>query len=96
MNEFDRRWQSCAASARRATSAEAAVPAGFAGRVWAVWQSQRAAPTTAVWLDLSFRALVVASAALAVCAALDFWTAPLDGSFVPHIEDVVTRMLWML
>jgi hypothetical protein len=95
MNEFDRRWQACAASARRAAGAETQPPAGFAERVWAVWQSRSCEPLAAVWLNLSFRALVAASVALAVCAAVEFWTAPAEGGFVPHVEDVVTRMLWM-
>jgi hypothetical protein len=53
-------------------------------------------PPAAVWLDLSLRALVVATAALVICGAIEFWTAPPEGGFVPHIEDVVTRILWIL
>ena len=96
MNEFDRRWQTCAARAHETAGVEMDVPAGFAHRVWANWRSERSSPPAAVWLDLSLRALVVAAVALAVCAAMEFWTAPPEGSFVPHVEDVVTRMLWML
>jgi hypothetical protein len=95
MNEFDRRWQACAAEARQTARGEAKVPVGFARRVWAAWQPERSTPVAAVWLDLSFRALVVATAALVACAAIEFWTASPEGSFVPHIEDLVTRTLWI-
>jgi hypothetical protein len=96
MNEFDHRWQACAARARQVPGGPVDVPPGFATRVWARWTSQSSPAPAAVWLGLSLRALMVATVVLAVCAAMELGNTGGEGSFVPHVEDVVTRMLWTL
>ncbi len=89
MNEFDRRWQDCAARARQEVAGSIQVPVGFATRAWAHWTAQSKTSSTAAWLTLSFRALVLATAALAVLAVTEFHKASASSAFAPHVEDVV-------
>lgn len=98
MSDFQRRWQQCTARARQESAALEPAPAGLAARVWARWRTEAAAaclpdaPAPTPWLALSFRALVVATIALAACAALDYYTASPGNTFAPHLEDVVTHV----
>jgi len=97
MSDFQRRWQQCTAWARRESAAPEAAPAGLATRVWARWRAQAeagllSAPAPSPWLALSFRALVVATIALAACAALDYYSSSPGSIFAPHLEDVVTHV----
>jgi hypothetical protein len=96
MTEFDRRWQACAARARQAAPEPAAVPAGLATRAWAQWTAQSAGSAAALWTALSFRALVLATIALIVCAAAEFYAAPRGSVFAPHLEDIVTNVMGTL
>ena len=98
MSDFQSRWQQCAARARQEKAAAEAAPAGLATRVWARWRAEAearlgpGARAPSPWLALSWRALVLATIALAACAALDYYTASPGSSFAPHLEDVVTNV----
>ena len=91
MNEFDRRWQDCAARARQEDLALVPVPVGFATRAWARWLAQSNS-SLAAWTALSFRALVVATIVLAILALTELRTASPGSSLAPHIEDAVTNI----
>ncbi|MEI7730962.1 MAG: hypothetical protein WCO56_15410 [Verrucomicrobiota bacterium] len=97
MNEFEQRWQECARQSRKATAAEPAPMPGFAATVWA--QSRRAEPTTppaAVWLRFALRALAAVSVLALVCLTLEIVNPENSSGLVPHVEDTVTELFWML
>ena len=96
MNEFDRRWQDCAARARQEAADPVRVPAGLATRAWAQWRAQPSNSLAAVWAALSFRALILATIALIACALTEFYATSPGSAFAPHIEDVVTSVLGTL
>lgn len=95
MNEFERRWQECAARARHAAADPVTAPAGFATRTWARWTAQPGRAEAAVWTALSLRALVLATAVLVICAVTELCSASADTVLPPHLEDVVTSV-WEL
>jgi hypothetical protein len=92
MNEFDHRWQTCAARARQDVAGPVPVPVGFATRTWARWTGRSHASLTAVWTALSFRALILATLVLVVLATAEFSTASADNALTPHLEDVVANV----
>jgi hypothetical protein len=96
MHEFDRKWQIFAARARQAPDAECSLPAGFAARVVARWQSPPNTSLSNLWLQLGLRALTAATAALVISALLEFHTIQRPSVFMPHIEDTVAQVIWML
>ena len=92
MHEFDRRWQACAAQARQGVAAPVQVPAGFATRTWARWTASSRPSPAAVWTALSLRALILATAVLAVLAVAEYATAAAGSALTPHLEDVVANV----
>jgi hypothetical protein len=92
MNEFDRRWQDCAARARQEAAGAVQVPAGLATRVWARHTAESSDPRAGAWASLSLRALILATIALIVCAVTELCTAPPASAFAPHLEDMVTSV----
>ena len=92
MNDFDRRWRECAARVRAEAAGPVLVPAGVATRAWAQWTAQSSAFPAAAWPALALRALILASIALLLCAATEFYTTSSDSVFAPHVEDVVTSV----
>jgi len=92
MNEFDRRWQDCAARARQGVVGSVEVPVGFATRAWARWTAQSRTSAVTAWTALSFRVLVVATIVLALLALTELRTASPGSSLAPHLEDAVTNV----
>lgn len=92
MNEFERRWQACAAEARQAPGVPVAAPAGLATRTWARYLARSGVPALDAWAALSFRALVLATIALLICAAIEFCTPSQGSPLTLHLEDVVTSI----
>lgn len=92
MNEFDHRWQACAAQARQDVAGPVPVPAGFATRAWARWTGRSHTSLAAVWTALSFRALILATLVLVVLATAEFSTPAADNALTPHLEDVVANV----
>jgi alkanesulfonate monooxygenase SsuD/methylene tetrahydromethanopterin reductase-like flavin-dependent oxidoreductase (luciferase family) len=73
MTDFDHRWQTTTAQARRVTEQDEEVPAGFATRVLARHHAMPAEP----WLDLlttlGLRAVLTSAIVFAASATLAFW-----------------------
>jgi hypothetical protein len=92
MNEFDRRWQDCAARARQEELSLTPVPVGLATRAWARWLEQSNSSLAAAWTALSWRALVAATIVLAILALAELRSAPAGRPLAPHLEDVVTNV----
>ena len=92
MDEFDRRWQCCARLARAESGNQAQVPAGFATRVWARSLIDAGNSLPSLWVSWSFTALVLASAALAVCGVSEYYAGPSENIWTPHLEDAVTAV----
>ena len=97
MNEFDRRWQECAARAREAGRPEESAPPGFAGQVVARWRAGGTAPSASlVWERYSLRALAAVVLLLVACVAVEARLSRHENAFVPHVEDAVAKVFWML
>jgi hypothetical protein len=95
MNDFDEKWQRCAARARRAPPRDDAAPFGFATRVLTAGPPPAPARER-VWERLAFASLAAVVAVAAVCAALELPhlrdARPLD----PGMENIVAQLVWRL
>jgi len=99
MDEFDRRWRECAARAREARGPEAGAPPGFAGAVITrreAGAAPAAPPAALAWERYSLRAAAAAVLILIACAVADARLARHENAFVPHVEDTVAKVFWML
>lgn len=92
MNEFDRRWQLCARHARQEATQPSPVPAGLATRVWARSVAGQHDSLSAAWAAMSFRMLVLATIALAICGLTEYYAAASESVWTPHLEDAVTAV----
>lgn len=98
MNDFNAKWQTCAARAREASHPKNQAPFGFAARVQrAVLASKSTSPGVELaWQRLTWRSLGFVAAILAVCAVIELPhlndRKPLD----PGIENAVAQVLWSL
>ncbi len=98
MNDFDRKWQACAARARQAPGRDQPVPLGFAVRVLArAWPAPgSAASLEQIWQRLTWRSLAVTGVFLAVCAALELPHFRNQKPLEPGIENAVAQLVWRL
>jgi hypothetical protein len=96
MDEFDRRWRECAARARNARWPEEDVPPGFAGAVLARRRAGTAPSAALAWERCSLRALAAVILILIVCVAVDARLSRKENALVPHVEDTIAKMFWML
>jgi hypothetical protein len=98
MNDFDRKWQECAAAARQAGQRDESMPFGFTTRVLAAaWPRQKlGTPLELVWQRLTLGCLGIVGLVLLACAALEVPhfadQKPLD----PGIETTVAQLIWSL
>lgn len=95
MKDFDRRWQECAAAARKGAETPAAMPLGFATRITARLGAPRAASWEAVWLGMSRRALALLSLVLLAGVLVDP-SKPPPPSLRPPLEQIVPDLLGLL
>lgn len=96
MNDFDSKWQACAARARQAAPRDDAAPFGFTTRVLAVGRKRPAAAAAGIWERFALGSLAGVLALLALCAVLElphFRDArPLD----PGVENTIAQLVWSL
>ncbi len=96
MNDFDTKWQACAARARQATHRDEQLPFGFATRVVAQATRPGAAPLEFAWDRLLARLLAGAVAVLLVCAAAELPHLRDAQPLKPGIENAVAQLVWSL
>jgi hypothetical protein len=97
MNDFEKRWQECASRARQAEDETESPAPGFAARVWARSQTEETAiPWEALWLRWSLRSLIGVSIILTACLTMEMINPENSHSLIPHVEDTVAEMFWML
>ena len=97
MNNFNARWQECAARARGARERETTAPFGFAARVVAVAQSRGSHPSTEEILGrLALRMLVGAVALLILCTLLEARHLRGPQPLETGLEDTVGQLVWAL
>ncbi len=96
MNDFDKRWQTCAARARQAPARSESPPPGFAMRVLGRKPSAMEMALEALWERLAMRWLAGVAAVLVVCAALELPNLRAAPLLKPGIENTVTQLAWKL
>jgi hypothetical protein len=98
MNDFDRKWQECAARARQAPARDEPIPLGFTTRVLArAWPSPASvASLEQIWQRLTWRSLAVTGVLLAACAVLEMPHLRDHKPLEPGIENAVAQLVWRL
>lgn len=98
MNNFDQKWQECAARARQAPESDEPVPRGFTARVLAqTWTAPASmASLEQIWQRLTWRSLAVTGVFLAVCAVLELPHLRDPKPLEPGIENAVAQLVWRL
>jgi hypothetical protein len=98
MNDFDRKWQECAARARQAPARDEPIPLGFTTRVLArAWPSPASvASLEQIWQRLTWRSLAVTGVLLAACAVLELPHLRDHKPLEPGIENAVAQLVWRL
>lgn len=98
MNDFDSKWQTCAARARQAPPRDNSAPFGFATRVMALAARprDRFAPAEVVWQRLSWRWLAAVLVLLALCAAMEGPHLRDSNPLQPGVENAVAELIWSL
>ena len=96
MNDFDTKWQACAARARQASFRDEQPPFGFATRVVAQTTQWAAAPVDFAWDRVLARLLAGAVAVLLVCAAVELPHLRNAQPLQPGIENAVAQLVWSL
>ena len=96
MNDFDRKWQECAARARQAPGRDERAPFGFAARVQALAGRGGSVSMEQVLMRLTWRCLAGVAAVFLVFAAMElphlFNRSPLE----PGIENTVAQVVWSI
>jgi hypothetical protein len=96
MNNFERKWQDCAARARQVPQPDDSIPHGFATRVVALaWQSSSGS-LELVWQRLTWRCLGLTLAVLIICAALEIPSSLERPTLNPGVENAVAQLVWSL
>ena len=95
MNNFDTKWQTCAARARQTIPRDEQPPFGFATRVLAQ-AMQPGAPQEFAWDYLLSRLLAGAVAILLLCAAVELPHFRNPQPLKPGIENAVAQLVWSL
>ncbi len=96
MNDFDTKWQACAARARQTPPRDEQPPFGFATRVVAQAMPPGAAPMDFAWDRVLARLLAGAVAVLLVCAAVELPHFRNTQPLKPGIENTVAQLVWSL
>ena len=96
MKDFDDKWQTCAAQARRTPPRDDAPPFGFAARVVALASEQKSPTVEDVWGWLSMRLLSAAFLVLILCAILEAPHLRGPRPLEPGIENAVAQIVWRL
>ena len=96
MNDFDPKWQACAARARQAHHRDEQPPFGFATRVLTQAMPPGAAPVEFAWDRGLARLLAGAVAVLLVCAAVELPHFRDSQPLKPGIENAVAQLVWSL
>ena len=96
MNDFDTKWQACAARARQTSPRAEQPPFGFATRVVAQATRPGAAPLEFTWDRVLARLLAGAVAVLLVCAAVELPHFRDSQPLKPGIENAVAQLVWSL
>lgn len=97
MNEFDRKWQTCASRAREIPSPPDAMPWGFATRVLAAARPGLPEPPPALlWERLALRALTGVTALVLALGAAEYRDSRQPALTRPGVEHWVAQAFWML
>jgi len=96
MNDFETKWQKCAARARQMPAADEVAPCGFAARVTALARRPEAPSLDDVWQGLTLRLLAGAVGLLLVCAAMELPHLGQPRVLEPGIENTVAKLVWSL
>ena len=96
MNEFERKWQICAAQARQAPAVSEAPPLGVATRAAACCMTSKVSEVAQIWERLALRWLAGVAALLVVCVVVEaphLRSAPV---FQPGLENTISQLVWKL
>ena len=96
MNDFDTKWQACAAQARQAARRDEQSPFGFATRVAALAGRPGPIPAEFAWDRWLARVLAGAVAVLVVCSAVELPHLRDAHPLEPGIENTVAQLVWSL
>jgi len=96
MNDFDTKWQACAARARQTPRRDEQPPFGFATRVVAQAMRPGAAAVDFAWDRVLSRLLAGAVTVLLVCAAVELPHFRDPQPLKPGIENAVAQLVWSL
>jgi hypothetical protein len=98
MNDFNAKWQACAARAREASRPDEEAPFGFAARVQrAVLASTTSSPGLEfAWQRLTWRSLGFVGAILLICAIVEVPHLNDRKPLEPGIENAVAQVVWNL
>jgi hypothetical protein len=96
MNDFDRKWQRCVARARQVPAEPCPIPLGFASRAIVGWRAETGQSMASLWLKMGLRVLSGATILLVLSMLLELHAAKSGSVFIPHVEDAVAQVFWML
>jgi hypothetical protein len=96
MNEFEKRWQECAARARQEARADEQAPPGFATRVLALSAEKQSASPLEILFRMTLRTLGCATTLLLALVVLEAASSHSSRMKVPHIENTVAQVFWLL
>ena len=96
MNEFDKRWLACAARAGEEAPDDAQAPHGFATRVLAMARERTTASSADILYRMTLRTLGCATTLLIALVVLEAASSHSSRMKVPHIENTVAQVFWLL
>lgn len=96
MKDFLERWRYCIGRVREREVSPVPVPYGFTNRVLANLRAGQAPSADEIWSRYGIRAIAGVSLCLLVCLALDWSSSPPGTLLMPHLEDNVARVFWVL
>jgi hypothetical protein len=96
MNEFDKRWLASADRARREAPADERAPLGFATRVFARARESGGASPSEILYRMTLRTLGFAATLLLALVVIEAASARGGRMNVPHIENTVAQVFWLL
>ena len=95
MNDFDKKWQACAARAREETRRGEQSPFAFRTRVVAL-AFQGGTPADFAWDRVLARLLAGSVAVMVVCGAMELPHFRDSQPLKPGIENTVAQLVWSL
>lgn len=98
MNDFDVKWQTCAARARDNPRRDHEAPFGFASRVLAAAAESPppSIPLEQVWQRLTWHSLGLVGVVLVICALVEVPHLKDRTVLDPGIENTVAQLVWAL